>query len=241
MNPLVISMGFNGYQWLYDKNRKTHEAYCKRHGYEYVFIEKPAFTPLMMECAWLKIPLIVSALESGRPWVLYVDADIEIKPTTPAIETIIEDGKSIYMANGFSGRLNSGFILTANNNDLIEILRTILREALNPLPPEDDVGWGENGHVIHFVKDFPGLKTLTFEWNNNQFPDSDDFIRHYSAGIMREHYKGTRFGNAAYRLSKFYAKSVNRKGRDETKFYEQLDGLLTEVHQSYPMIASARA
>ena len=246
--PLMISMGFNGYQWAYRRNIETQRAYAQRQGYDYVFVERPAFSPLLMECAWLKIPLLIAALTAGRPWALFLDSDIEAKESTPAVETVFEEGKTLYLANGFSGRPNSGVILVRQDPAVISVLQTMLGHALMTLPAEDDVGWGENGHVIHFAKNFPGLKILPQVWNNNQDPDLDDYFRHYSAGPMRKFYRFTRGEEMSKRLGKAYLKGMKllRGGQnDSSGFFTRLDALLRQVRRHYPVfpdveIAEAR-
>jgi hypothetical protein len=231
-------MGFNGYQWAYRRNIGTHRAYAARHGYDYQCVAWPAFTRLLMECAWLKIPLLWGALRAGRPWVLYLDCDIEVKPGTPAVETLFEPGKTLYMVNGFSGRLNSGVMLARQDPALEELLRTILSNAQNPVPPEDDVGWGENGHVIHYAKNFPGLKILATAWNNNQDPALADHLRHYSAGPMRRHYRFTPLEKTMSRLGRLYLKLAAASGEPAgDDFFRQLRRLLGTVHRRYPGFA----
>lgn len=246
MKPLIISMGFNGYQWAYARNVRTQKVYASAHGYDYVFVEKPALTRLLMECAWLKIPLMLSALAAGRPWVLFVDCDIEVKHGTPAMETLFEEDKDLYMANGFSGRLNSGMILARNRPGVVSLLRTTLNDALKPIPPEDDVGWGENGHIIHYAKNYSGLKLLPTEWNNNQNPELADYFRHYSAGPMRQFYQFTPAERLAAKTGKLYVKTgkvyqtltklLGKEGQRD--FFSQLRGLFATARHAYPVFAS---
>jgi len=242
--PLIVSMGFNGYQWAYRRNIETQKAYAHRHGYDYVFVEKPAFTRLLMECAWLKLPLMLAALRSGRPWVFYLDSDIEVKRDTPAIETIFCDGMTLYMANGFSGRLNSGVMIARNDPALTALLERIVDKALMTVPEEDSVGWGENGHVIHFAKNFAGLQLISSVWNNNCDPEIDDYLRHYSAGPMRRHYQFTPVEKVCSKLGKVYIKgmkAISGGKESDGDFFANLKSLTDTVLQYYPELGSVRS
>ena len=95
---LVFSMGFNGYQRIYARNVQTQRAYCARHGMDYEFLDRPFFTPLLMECCWLKVPLILAALDEGWPWVVYIDCDVEVRASCPDLHTLERPGKHLYMA-----------------------------------------------------------------------------------------------------------------------------------------------
>ena len=53
------------------------------------------------------------------------------------------------------------------------------------LPDEDNVGWGENGHVIHYSHGCDFVKELDLKWNNTYKIDLEDYIRHYNAGPLR--------------------------------------------------------
>ena len=241
--PLIVSMGFNGYQWAYRRNIDTHRAYARRHGYDCVFVKKPAFTRLLMECAWLKLPLMLAALRSGRPWVFYLDSDIEVKQETPAIETLFCDGKTLYMANGLSGRLNSGVIIARNDPAVTALLERIVDNALMIVPKEDRVGWGENGHVIHFAKNFAGLQLIDSVWNNNSDPKMDDYLRHYSAGPMRRHYQFTWAEKACLKIGKVYIKRMKAifgTKRFNGDFFANLRSLTDTALRHYPELGSVR-
>jgi hypothetical protein len=231
LKPLVISLGFNGYQWIYARNVLTQRAYCARHGYDYVMVSRPRFTNMLMECAWLKIPLMMAALDAGRPWVLFLDSDVEVKPHTPDILSLETDDKDLYLAKGFSGRVNSGVILARQSERLLSLFSTMYTKALDRVPEEDDVGWGENGHVIHYSKNYDGLEIIDQRWNNNFSPDLDDYFRHYSAGPMRKFYKLTNLEKLIYRISKLFNKNWPK---NDLPFYESMDVLVNAARQHYP-------
>jgi hypothetical protein len=133
-----------------------------------------------LESAWLKIPLILSAIKSGYDWIFFVDADCEIRPHTPAIKTIAVAEQSLYMGLGFSGNVNSGVIIVKNTEDARLFFEQVLK-ASTIVVPETDLG--ENGHIIHFAKQYSSiLKIIPSQWNNNADTQLNDYIRHYSAG-----------------------------------------------------------
>lgn len=182
---LVFSIAMNGYQWRYNALINSHRRYCEKQGYDYVSVNKPSSTVLGHEVAWLKIRLIIKALEKGYRWVVFLDADTEIKLSAPAVQTLECNDKHIYMAKGYSGRINSGVIIVRNNTASRYFFRLVLDNALTPIPLEDQVGWGENGHIIHYAKQFSNVQIIGNEWNNNHQESEQDYIRHYSAGPFR--------------------------------------------------------
>lgn len=187
-DTLVFSVAVNGYHWRYRRLLNTQKQYAERHGYHYVVIDRPLFSVLGNETAWLKLSIARWALESGYQRVFYIDADAEVRDTTPALDTIIEADKSIYAARGYSGRINSGVLLFVNTPAARGFLDKVIDNIDTPLPIEDDVGWGENGHIIHFLHNESAFYELPATWNNNHSPDLIDYIRHYSAGPLRKYY-----------------------------------------------------
>jgi hypothetical protein len=231
-DALMFSMGFNGYQRIYARNVATQRAYCERHGMAYEFLSRPFFTPLLMECCWLKVPLIIAALDRGWPWVAYIDCDVEVREVCPDLRTLEQPGKALYMASGYSGRLNSGVIIVKNTPEVRELFQRILDGAQKRLPPEDDVGWGENGHIIHFAKNSPLLATIPRQWNNNHDPALADFMRHYSAGPMRPLYAPRAHERAWALLGKAYLKSSRWRsapGSGEARFFDNLAALQAQA------------
>ncbi|GAA4105019.1 hypothetical protein [Zhongshania borealis] len=187
-DTLVFSVAVNGYHWRYRRLLRTQKQYADRHGYTHVVIDRPLFSMLGNETAWLKLSVALRALESGYQRVFYIDADAEVRETTPALEAIVEADKSIYAARGYSDRINSGVLLFVNTPASRAFLDKVIDNIDTPLPLEDDVGWGENGHIIHFLRNEAAFCELPASWNNNHSPDLNDYIRHYSAGPLREYY-----------------------------------------------------
>ncbi len=209
---LVFSIAFNGYQWVYRRNIRSHRAYAQRHGFDYVLVQRPAVTSLLMECCWVKLPLILSAFEAGYEWVFFIDADAEIRPASPDFRSLAAPGKSLYMAHGFSGRVNSGVIIACNRADVRDLLVSVVSSFARPLPAEDEVGWGENGHVIHAAKHAPFLEVIPPAWNNNHSPGLADHVRHYSAGPLRSLYQMDRLSRLIPAISRLAQRVANRTG-----------------------------
>lgn len=187
-STLVFSIALNGYQHLYSKNLLNQQSYALNQGYSYVAVTKPALTLMAMECAWLKLSLMLQALRAGYDTVVYIDADADIDPWAPPVESLFERHKLVYLAHGFSGRFNSGVIIVRRHRKVKEWLENILNHCQDKVPEEDNVGWGENGHIIHFAKRESFVQAISVKWNNNQNPNLPDYIRHYSEGPMRRHY-----------------------------------------------------
>lgn len=186
-NILVFCVALNGYDRIYQGCIKSQRHYAKQQGYCYRLISHQASVSITAS-AWVKIPLLIQALEQGYDWVAFIDADCQIKPQTPSLQSLEISGKSLYMADGFSGRINSGVMISKNDPQLHAFLQLIYDNCDKTFPETD---WGENGHLIHFAKNWAGIHKLDRRWNNNAEPELQDYIRHYSAGgPMRCLYSG---------------------------------------------------
>jgi hypothetical protein len=212
-STLMFSMAFNGYDLLWASCIRSQRAYAERQGYQYRFVNRPRWTSLTRECAWLKIALVIAALKRGYDWVFFIDADAEVKPNTPPIQSLEEAGKSVYLVPGWSGRPNSGVLIVKNTAEALALFERMLANATEPVPEEDSVGWGENGHVIHFAKNQPFVKLCDRAWNNNSQPDMEDYVRHYSNGPMRDTYVPTWLGGALFQIEKILSRGYGRIAR----------------------------
>ncbi|GLS24787.1 hypothetical protein [Marinibactrum halimedae] len=198
---LVYSIAMNGYQHLYAKNLASHRQYARRYNHEYVVIQKPYCWRVGRECAWLKLTVLLYALEQGYSTILYVDADAEIKKEAPNFVDILVDEKDFYIAKGYTDRLNSGVFIVRNSVNVIDWVQSVIESRHKPVRQECSVGWGENGHIIQYAKDKKFVKIIDPRWNNNANPMLKDYIRHYSFGPMRCHYKVTWLGYCLWRLN----------------------------------------
>ncbi len=62
-DTLVFSVAVNGYHWRYRRLLDSQRQYALRHGYTYLLIDRPLFSLLGEETAWLKLPAALVALE----------------------------------------------------------------------------------------------------------------------------------------------------------------------------------
>lgn len=200
---LVYCVALNFYDVVYSRNIASHRAYAQKNGYSYSLVRWPAFVSVR-ESVWLKVPLMEAALKAGWDWVLFVDADCEVRADAPRLESLEDGEASIFLASGFSGNVNSGVIAVRNTPEALSFFERVTAAAGEDVPEAD---WGENGHIIHFARSCIALKLLDRRWNNNADPDLRDFIRHYSAGgPMRALY---RLGVTA-RLAKFASRCIQK-------------------------------
>jgi len=194
----MFTVGLNGYGTVYARCIASQKQYARKYGYDYIAIDRPRGLVAPDVSSWVKIPLIRRAFESGYRWVFFIDADCQVQPGAPPVESIELDGKSLYMAVGYSGRVNAGVIIAINTPQTREFLSNVIDNTEKQLPPEDQALY-ENGHVIHYSKDQPFVQILDSKWNNNRDPELKDFIRHFSAGgPMRKLYKKSLIGFAAH-------------------------------------------
>jgi hypothetical protein len=189
---LVFSIALEGYSLLFRDCIKSHREYCDKFGLEYVLVNKSERKLLPIEAAWLKIFLLRAALQSNKySWVAFIDADCEIRNFAPLFINDFKKysiNKYIFMAHGFSGRINSGVIFIKNNLESLKFLNTVISNGDIQVPKEDDALY-ENGHMIHFGKNNPIVQIIEAEkWNNNHNININSSIQHYSGGILREQY-----------------------------------------------------
>ncbi|MBA6350090.1 hypothetical protein [Colwellia sp. BRX8-9] len=208
---LVLSIALNGYQLMYNKELATHKNYAIKQGYYYQAVTRPYISKLGVECCWLKLTLIRTALLSGYDTVLFLDADTVVNDNCPALKTIVEDKKYIYMAKGYSNRFNSGVLIALNNKRTITWLTSIIDSRLARIQKINKVGWGENGHVIELSKGVDFIKELEQKWNNTFDYDLSDYIRHSNCGPMRTSIINNLFHKIVFSLSARILAFVHRK------------------------------
>ncbi|MFQ3193276.1 MAG: lipopolysaccharide biosynthesis glycosyltransferase [Colwellia sp.] len=182
---LVLSIALNGYQWMYKNELETHKSYAKKFGYSHQAVIRPYLSTLGVECCWLKLTLIRTALLSGYDIVIFLDADTIVNASCPALNAVIQDEKYIYMAKGYSNRFNSGVLIAKSNKKTITWLTRVIDSRFSSIQDKNKVGWGENGHVIEFSQGVSFIKELDKKWNNTFDYQLDDYIRHFNCGPMR--------------------------------------------------------
>ena len=246
-NIIVFSIALNGYQWRYKSLLTSHKNYAKRHHYHYVAVTQPAMSLLGEEVAWLKIKLILEAMNAGYDWVVFLDADTRVAEHTPPIHEIANIKKHLYACKGYSGRLNSGVLIIENNQFTYYLFSLIINHATQPVPKEDDVGWGENGHIIHYTKQCDFLAFIDKRGNYNHNPVLNDYIRHYSQGPLHDEFKPP-FRHHCLDRSYHYVLAALKRIRQFTQapiksnkasnhrlFYHRLNTLTEQVLRYYPL------
>ncbi len=237
---LVFSIALEGYSQLFKNCITSQRKYCKKFGLDYVLVNKSPRKLLPTEAAWLKVFLLREALLTKKySWIAFIDADCEIRDFSPLFINDLkkyEDHKSVFMAHGFSGRINSGVILVKNTPEALVYLNNVINHGDSPVPKEDEALY-ENGHMIHFGKTNPIVQILeSVKWNNNQTIDEKSFIQHYSGGILREQYlKKHPFRKCFYkikkRLKRYYYKFSSRTTKTSM---QEINSLLPFYKKIYP-------
>ncbi|PHR85011.1 MAG: hypothetical protein COA59_03995 [Colwellia sp.] len=182
---LIFSIALNGYQWIYKKELDSHKNYANKNGYDYQAITRPYFSSLGVECCWLKLTLMRTALLAGYQHVVFIDADAMVKHNCPAIETLFIDNKYIYMAKGYSNRFNSGVLIVRNKTEVIDWLTRVIDSRILTVANKNSVGWGENGHIIELSQNCPFIQEIDQRWNNTYDNNMADFIHHKNCGPLR--------------------------------------------------------
>ncbi len=184
-NTLVFSIALNGYQWMYRTELRSQQRYAKKYNYDYQAVTRPYISSLGVECCWLKLTLMRSALLAGYQRVIFLDADALVQATCPAIDEVLIKNKHFYMAKGYSNRFNSGVLIARRNKKVMAWLAMIISKRFEKVLAENDVGWGENGHIIEYSKNCAFISELDQKWNNTYDHNLFDYIRHQNEGPMR--------------------------------------------------------
>lgn len=220
---LIFDVALNGYQKLYQTHLASHQRYAERVGATYISVTKPYLSLLGVECCWLKLCLMLHALKSGYEHVLFLDADAHVNEHCPDIRETLTTDACLYMANGYSKRFNSGVMLTQNCHEIQRFLAQAIATRQQPIPLEDSVGWGENGHLIHLAKQVDFIATLDHKWNNTYDNQYQDYIRHFNYGPMRQ-----KMGkNVVHKILAATSRTVNKLFKqaladDYTQWQQQL-------------------
>ncbi len=184
---LVYTIGLNGYIDRYDDYVRSQQEYAKRNGYAYLVVTEPSWKYGASEASWLKIAVMNDALADGYDRVAYIDCDAEVLPFAPPIDSVfgIDSRGDVFMARGHSGRFNAGVIFVRNSLLSRRFFEAIWNNIGTPLDPADDVGWGENSHVIQAARRMGCVTEMPSSWNNTAWPPSrSEFIRHHTGQLQ---------------------------------------------------------
>lgn len=188
--PTLVTIATDGFQYLWLHCIESQQRYAACHGYDHQLMTTNAYPTLPPH--WAKVKACLALLMGGHN-VFLLDSDACIRAHAPRFTDLLErePGCDIFIANGWSGRPNSGVVLFRGGAGSLApaFLERCLANRHKELPEEDRVtAHGENGHFIHFLKDEP-FRSKTFildeRWNKIVPPaTSGDFIIHYT-GPMR--------------------------------------------------------
>lgn len=239
---LVFSIALGGYSQLFKNCISSQRNYCKKFNLDYVLVNKSPRKLLPTEAAWLKLFLLRTALNTNKySWIAFIDADCEIRDFSPLFLTDFkkyDDSKSVFLAHGFSGRINSGVILLKNSQEALKYLNNVINNGDIPVPIEDQALY-ENGHMIHYGKTNQTVQILeSLKWNNNQTITETSYIQHYSGGILRELYlKEHPFRNLVYkiqkRLKRFYYTFSSRTTQTSMQVINSLIPYYTKIYPPF--------
>lgn len=240
-DTLVLCLALNGYFWRYRSNIQTHKAYSEKHGYNYILINQPQICLLGIESVWLKITILREAFKTEYKYILFLDSDTKIQIGAPDITQLIEKNFFLYVAKGYSDRINSGVMLYKNCMAARKFVNTLIENIHTPIPEQDAVGWGENGHIIHFAKNNSGVRVISQKWNNNEKKDLKDYVRHYSAGPLRQEYSSTKVEylmfmlyQAFLSLCKYALHIENFLFAKRLSFIEKLEAFTQKIVANHP-------
>ena len=145
------------------------------------------------------------------------------------------------MAKGYSKRFNSGVLIARNNVQTIEWLTCVINARVNKVQKENDVGWGENGHVIELSKGINFISELDQKWNNTFDYQLNDYIRHHNYGPMRTSVFNNFFHKVVFFLSSKLLTFTHKDSLKPDK--KSQENLLThETHKIlsiYPKLATS--
>lgn len=222
---LIFSIALNGYQWMYKKELESHKHYANKYDYDYQAVTRPYFSSLGVECCWLKLTLMRTALAAGYQRVMFIDADAKVTRNCPAIETLFIDNKHIYMAKGYSNRFNSGVLIVRNNKQVIDWLTRVIDSRMLSVANKNSVGWGENGHIIELSQNCPFIQEIDQRWNNTYDHNMTDFIHHKNCGPLRTGFIENFIHRLIFCLSHRVLTSMN-----SVRFFKKLKGLDNEFN-----------
>lgn len=234
---LLYTVALNGYGTSYRAAIRSHEAYAKRIGAEYVCVTKP-FVNDPAIAAWLKVPLLAAGLDSGRDWVGYIDADCVVRSKAPDFRSALPRGSSdVYLAEGRSGRVNSGVIFVKNSQKSRDFINTIMASMTEPISSEDRAGLKyENGNFIFIDRMVRRADRMPLTWNNTFEPALEDHIRHFT-GDLRSSYRRSAFDTYLGKAQKLLAKKPGpQPERRSDEFASALEDVTRRVIALYPAL-----
>lgn len=207
-----FTIALNGFAQTYSECIASQRVYCEKHNYSYFVVDSLPWRTTAQQSAWLKVEIMRALISSscyGDGAIGFIDADCEVRAHTPPFSEAFTD-KPVMLANGKSGRLNSGVIFAKCVEPAHRFFELLISRCDESVPKESRTRY-ENGHFIHFGAESGVIGLLDHAaWNNNSAMNSNSFIQHFSGGELRKLYLETRvrrldkvfgaFSNAADKL-----------------------------------------
>ena len=189
---IILCTASDNYVEKYKPCINSQISYCKKHNYEYKLVSGKK-----EERNWKrsKIDELINLLKTTKKDVLLIDADCLIKEDCPRLEILLND-KSIYYANGKSGRLNSGVLYFKNNNTSLDFLKDLKEKLKYSVPRGKDyyvTKEGENGHIIWLKAEYEETNRNIFQeiskkWNCSSPAFKDEaYILHFTNDLKEEY------------------------------------------------------
>lgn len=242
MSALIYTIAQNGYGTAFLQCIASQRQYARSLGAEFVVVDRPRRVHDTALSAWLKVPLMLQALESGYDWVGYIDADCEVRAGAPDFrEALVPVSGDVFMAHGRSGRINSGVMFAKNSNESLEFFSRVLGSITTVIPAEDRASLKyENGNVIHIERLHGGVTVMDRVWNNTYEPELVDHVRHYT-GALRPLLRRPFLREVQYQVlrrvsSRQLRKFQSQPERREAVFAEQLSTLAQESVRALPRL-----
>ncbi|XOV91151.1 MAG: hypothetical protein ACFHWX_13170 [Bacteroidota bacterium] len=219
---LIFSIATNGYDQIFEGYLTSQKQYAERFGYEYkLFADHEKSGISASDSAWLKVPLIIKALEAGYEWIAFFDADCMLFEHTPDIKSVNTEDKCFYMAQDCRMEIpNTGVMIIRNHPQVVRLFRKILRYSDLPLKFLPRKHWAlyEMGHVVHFSINQPFFEWLDQRWNDtiNKYPDHYVLHAHgsYSKKDRSKQRPMTLFESLFFRFKKGLRVSRLKKSAD---------------------------
>ncbi|WBV44537.1 polysaccharide pyruvyl transferase family protein [Pseudoroseomonas cervicalis] len=188
MSVVCFSIALNGYDRMWGACLDTQRDYCRENGFRHWLITDLPWKLTPRQAAWLKVEIMRGLLAKGASHVFFIDADCEIRPHTPSFLGEFGEAEGVLVSPGKSGRINSGIVMLRDLPLTRAFLARILENCDNPVPKADATAY-ENGHFIHYGREFGIEPRLAHEmWNNNTALNGESYIQHYSGGTLRRWY-----------------------------------------------------
>jgi len=191
---IILCIASDNYKIKYLPCIKSQEQYCAKNNYNYVLISGPDDSRNWKRA---KIEELCNLITSYDDDIVLIDGDCYIKDTCPPFTDFIIADKSIYYANGKSGRLNSGFLYFKNNIDSKQFINELAEKLKKPVPRGNGyfvTAEGENGHIIWLKDDWEKKEKNVFQeipnlWNcSRKSCKKDAYILHFTNDLRKEIY-----------------------------------------------------